>query len=245
MKKFFGLMLLLATMVGVSSCGQENEDFENQVQLSKTSYTMYSDATTTIQGSGLTNATWSSDNEYVAIANGDKLSSNKIGSTVLYCNGKKISVIVKPRYSLYTEPDMSWGSSKSSIISKYGTPYYNNGNTIFYKTSNSDVPLIAYMFDERGLYSCGVVAQLSAGSRLVDFLDERYVFYSVDTSDYSARFAHCYGKKNNPQIDYAGEMAYQSSVGGILVVYASNSSTRSADTNIIFNSMLETISSNL
>ena len=95
MKKFFGLLLLLATMVGVSSCGQENEDFENQVQLSKTSYTMYSDATTTIQGSGLTNATWSSDNEYVAIANGDKLSSNKIGSTVLYCNGKKISVIVK------------------------------------------------------------------------------------------------------------------------------------------------------
>ena len=245
MKKIFGLMLLLATMVGLSSCEQENDDLENQVQLSKTSYTMYSDATTTIQGSGLTNVTWSSDNEYVATANGDKLTSDKVGSTILYCNGKKINVTVKPRYSLYTEPDMSWGSSKNSIISKYGTPYSNSGNTIIYKTSNSDVPLIAYMFDERGLYSCGAVVQLSAASRLVDFLDERYVFYSVESSNYTASFAHCYGKKNNPQIDYGGQMAYQSSVGGILVVYASNSSTRSADTNTIFNTMVESISCNL
>jgi hypothetical protein len=99
MKKILGLILLCVTMAGATSCTQENDNAE-KVLLSKTSYTMYSDATTTIEGSGLTNATWSSDNEFVAVANGNTISSDKVGSTNLYCNGQKISVTVKPSYSL-------------------------------------------------------------------------------------------------------------------------------------------------
>jgi hypothetical protein len=239
MKKILGLILLCVTMAGATSCTQENDNAE-KVLLSKTSYTMYSDATTTIEGSGLTNATWSSDNEFVAVANGNTISSDKVGSTNLYCNGQKISVTVKPSYSLYTEPDMSWGSSKSSIIAKYGTPSIDNGNTIIYKTNNSNVPLVAYMFDQRGLYSSGVGVSLNAAYRLVDFLIERYVIFSINTTNYTATFAHCYGKKNNPQIDYTGQMAYQSSIGGILVVYAGNS-TKSNNIDTIFNSMAESI----
>lgn len=245
MKKIVGLMLLCATMVWCVSCEQYGGEVVNQVLLSKTSYTMYSDASTTIEGSNLTNASWSSNNEFVATANGNTLSSDKVGSTNLYCNGQKISVTVKPRYSLYTEPDMSWGSSKSSIISKYGTPFADDGQTIMYETTNSSVPYIAYMFNETGLFSCGAVVQLTAGSTLVDFLGERYVFYSVNTSTYTASFAHCYGRKDNPQVDYAGQMAYQSSIGGILVVYASNSSTRGVNNDTTFNSMTQFIESNL
>ena len=245
MKKIFGLTLLCATMVCATSCEQDEGEVTNQVLLSKTSYTMYSDATTTIEGSNLTNAIWSSNNEFVATANGSSLSSDKVGSTNLYCNGQKISVIVKPRYSLYTEPDMSWGSSKSSIISKYGTPFADDGQIIMYKTTNSSVPYIAYMFNETGLSSCGAVVQLTAGSSLVDFLGERYVFYSLNTSTYTASFAHCYGRKDNPQVDYGGQMAYQSSIGGILVVYASNNSTRGVDNDVTFNSMTKFIGNNL
>ena len=135
---------------------------------------------------------------------------------------------------------MSWGSSKSSIIAKYGTPSIDNGNTIIYKTNNTNAPLVAYMFDQRGLYSSGVGVSLNAAYRLVDFLTERYVIYSVNTTNYTATFAHCYGKKNNPQIDYAGQMAYQSSIGGILVVYTGNS-TKSNNIDTIFNSMAESI----
>jgi len=71
------------------------------------------------------------------------------------------------------------------------------------------------------------------------------VFYSVNTSTYTATFAHCYGRKDNPQVDYAGKMAYQSSIGGILVVYASNSSTRGVDNDTTFKSMTEFIECNL
>lgn len=245
MKKIFGLMLLCATMVGTMSCEQDVDEVGSKVLLSKTSYTMYSDATADIEGIGLDNAIWSSNNEYVATANGNTLSSDKIGSTNLYCNGQKISVTVKPRYTLYTEPDMSWGSSKSSIISKYGTPFADDGQTIMYETTNTFVPYIAYMFNETGLFACGAVVQLTAGSTLVDFLGERYVFYSVNTSTYTASFAHCYGRKDSPQVDYAGQMAYNSSMGGILVVYAGNNSTRGVNNDATFNSMAEFIESSL
>ncbi len=236
-------MLLCVTMVGFVSC-ENRDDWDYLITLHKTSYTMYSDSQTTIDGAGLSVATWTSKNEFVATAKGDKISSNKVGSTTLSYNGQAISVTVKPRYNLYTEPDMSWGSSKSSIIAKYGNPDADDGNTIIYKTANTDVPFIAYMFDERGLFSCGVGVQLSAADKLVDFLDERYVFYSINTSNYTANFAHCYGAKNSPQIDYAGQMAYQSSIGGILVVYASNSLTKSTINNDVLNYVKKVMGNN-
>lgn len=238
MKKILQTMLLCATILGATSCEQGIEDAD-KVSLSQTSYTMYSDAITTIDGTGLIDAEWDSDNEFVATANGSTLSSNKIGNTNLYYNGQKIHVTVRPRYSLYTEPDMSWGKSKNAIISKYGTPMNDNGNTIIYETHNSSVPYVLYMFDNRGLFSCAAVVQLSAAYSLVDFLSERYVFYSLDKTTYTAEFAHCYGSIDDPRVDYAGQMAYQKSIGGILVVYASNESTKGANT--ISNSMIEFI----
>ena len=91
------------------------------------------------------------------------------------------------------------------------------------------------------IFSCGAIVQLTAGNALFDFLEERYVFYSVNTSTYTASFAHCYGKKDNPHIDYAGQIAYQSSIGGILVMYASNESTRSNNIEDIFDRITKSI----
>lgn len=241
MKKIlFYTLLYIVAITSSYSCG-EYDDWEYLITLYKTFYIMHPNEIATIDGCGLDVAKWNSKNEFVAVAKADKITSNKIGTTTISYNGQGIRVTVNPNHHLYTEPDMSWGSNKSSIISKYGVPYADNGNTILYKTSNSDVPFIAYMFNEGGLFSCGAIVLLSAGGRLLDFLDERYVFYSVNIYDYTASFAHCYGKKDNPQIDYAGQMAYQSSIGGILVVYANNRSTRSVDINTIFNSMTESI----
>ena len=242
MKKFFGLMLLCATMMGIVSC----ETSDNQgITLSQTNYSMYSDANTTIEGSGLTNAVWKSNDEFVASANGNQLTSFKIGSTYLSCNGQKINVKVMPRFTSFKEPDMSWGSSKNSIIAQNGTPYSNQEDAIVYKTDNPNSPLIVYMFEGAKLAACGMVVPFSAGSNLVDFLDERYVFYSVNTSTYTANFAHCYGTKDAPIIDYAGQMAFDSSLDAIMVLYIGSNTTKSVDSNTIFNSMIETIKNNI
>lgn len=242
MKKFCGLMLLCATMMGIVSC----ETNDNQgITLSKINYSLYSDANTTIEGSGLTNAVWKSNDEFVASANGNQLTSFKIGSTYLSCNGQKINVKVMPRFTSFKEPDMSWGSNKNTIIAQNGTPYSNQEDAIIYKTNNPNSPLIVYMFEGAKLAACGMLVPFSAGNNLVDFLDERYVFYSVNTTTYKANFAHCYGTKDAPTIDYAGQMAFDSSLNGILVLYIGNNTTKSVDSNTIFNTMIETIKNNI
>ena len=221
MKKTLGLMLLCATMAGFVSCQKE----ENGIKINQRSYTLYADDVETIDATGLLDdAIWFSDNEWVATAEGTNLSSGKVGNTILNFDGHQISVTVNPRYSLFTEPNMSWGCSENSIISKYGQPYSKSGNVLLYETNNAAAPYIMYMFDEKGLYSCAALVKYSYGERLVDFLGERYVFFSIDTEDYTANFAHCYGTKQDPQIDLVGQMAFSTSIGGILVMYIPNTS---------------------
>lgn len=221
MKNLFGIVLLCFTTILVA-CNKDDDG----IKLNQTSYTMYSDDTSSINATGLPDdAIWSSENEFIATAEGQHISSNKIGYTTLSFDGATISVNVTPRFSLYTEPDMSWGCSMNSLINKLGNPDNSSNNILMYETDNSAAPYEMYMFNESGLSACATLIKLSYGVKLVDFLDERYVFFSVDKEDYTASFAHCYGTKDNPQIDYAGQMAFDSSIGGILVVYAPNTSS--------------------
>lgn len=226
MKKFLFSMLLCATTFGLVSC--QNED--QGPSLTKTNYTLYSDATTKIEGAGLSNAEWDSENEFVASAEGDELTSFLVGSTTIKSGSSKIFVTVKPRYTLYTEPLMLWGYTKSQIIAKLGTPKSETATSIIYETGNSSVPYKLYLFENNCLASCGVVAQLSVASNLVDFIGERYVIVSVEGT--TATFAHCYGKISDPNIDYVGQMGYSSSIGGFAVVYVPSSSSSTLALNL-------------
>ena len=212
-------MLLCTATFGFLSC-------QNAVQgpsLTKTNYTLYSDATTKIEGVGLSNAVWNSENEFVASAEGEDLTSFLVGSTTIKSGSSKMFVTVKPRYTLYTEPLMLWGYTKSQIIAKCGTPKSETATSIIYETGNSSVPYKLYLFENNCLTSCGVVAQLSVASNLVDFIGERYVIVSAEGT--TATFAHCYGKISDPNIDYVGQMGYSSSIGGFAVVYVPSSSS--------------------
>ena len=240
MKRIIYLMILIAIGAYVSSC---EVDQDGGSVLTKTSYSLKSDSSTSIEGNIPSSAVWDSQNEFVATAIGCNLSSHFVGSTYLQWNGNTIKVDVKPRYNLYDEPDMSWGTSLNTIISRYGTPDKESGNMILYETGNKAVPYELYQFSNNSLIACGVVAHLEYGSSLVDFLGERYLFYSVDTYNYTADFAHCYGKKNDPQIDYVGQMAFSSSIGGIVVVYAGGNTSRSENSATIVESFANNLES--
>lgn len=120
---------------------------------------------------------------------------------------------------------MDWGASISTIRSRYGTPYSSDSEMLMYKSSNSNVPYYMYYFENGKLKYSYALVKLSASSTLVDFLTERYMTLNVNMSTYTATFTHCYGKISNPQCDYAVAFSYSSSIGGILVTYAPNSST--------------------
>jgi hypothetical protein len=211
MKKLFAIMLLCATMGCLSSCEKEGPT------LNKKNYTLRSEESTTIEGTGLSSAVWSSSNEFVATAENDELISNKVGSATLSCGDAVISVTVKPRYTLYTEPNVTWGCSKSSIKAKYGQPDSEADTILIYQTNNSAAPLIIYMFENDSLTSYGVAVPLSYGDILANFIAERYVIVNVEGT--AATFVHAYGKLSDPQIDYGGQVAYSSSIGGYVVLY--------------------------
>lgn len=230
MKKVFSLMLLLATMLTFTSCGDDEPD---NTKLSTTAYTMYHDDTQDIDGINVADIVWASDNEFVATVKNNVIKGQLVGKTKVKSTTKNLSfsVEVKPRYSTYEEPSLEWGASKSTIKAKYGTPKTENTNTLLYQTSNSNAPIMLFVFENGKMSTCGVVCKVSAAYQLGDFLLERYVPVNVDVDNYSAALLHCYGKISDPQIDYAVAMQYNSSIGGILVAYTSvdTSKSRSAD----------------
>lgn len=213
------LIYALLCVVFLFSCTKEDRFVLNQKN-----YTMTANSTDVIKAEGLPNdALWISNNEYAASAIGSTLSSEKVGTANLSYDGETISVSVEPMYTMYTEPYMVWGSSISSIKSKYGNPYSGDDDILIYRTNNSASPYVLYSFTNGKLDGSAIVVPMIYSDQLVDFLGERYVFYSVDMSNYTADFAHFYGTKDNPKIDYIGRMAYDSSIGGVLILYVQSS----------------------
>lgn len=232
MKKEFSLMLLLATLFTFTACGGDDDEPDN-TKLSQTSYTMYHEDTQDIKGSNLSDIVWSSENEFVATVKNNVITGQYVGKTTVKSASKNMtfSVEVKPKYNTYEEPYLDWGASKSAIKAKYGTPKSEDTSSLLYQTSNSNAPIMLYVFENGKMSTCGVVCKVSTAYELGDFLVERYVPVKVDVDNYSATLLHCYGKISDPQVDYGVAMQYNSSIGGILVAYThvNSSKSRSGD----------------
>ena len=242
MKKVFSFMLLSAVMLSFSACGGDDEP--NNTKLSKTAYTMYHEETQSIEGSNLSDITWDSENEFVAMIKDNVITGQFVGKTIVKSTAKNLSftVEVKPKYHTYEEPYLLWGGSKSAIKAKYGTPASEDSGRLLYQTSNPNAPMMLYLFENGKMTTCGVVCKISAASQLGDFLVERYVPISVDTNKYSAVLVHCFGKLSDPQVDYGVAMQYSSSIGGILVAYShvDEADSRNSDA-IDFNKAFESL----
>ncbi|MDE7410412.1 MAG: hypothetical protein K2M94_00020 [Paramuribaculum sp.] len=242
MKRLFSLMLPLTTMLMFTACGDEPDN----IKLSKTTYTMYHEDTQTIEGTNVADIVWESDNEFVATIKNGTITGQYVGKTSVKSTTQNLSftVDVKPKYNTYEEPHLEWGASKSAIKAKYGTPTSENTNSLLYETSNSNAPIMLYMFENGKMTTCGVVCKMSTAYQLGDFLVERYVPVKVDVDNYSATLLHCYGKISDPQIDYGVAMQYNSSIGGILVAYTGVTNSKSSNIGAIdFTKVFESLES--
>ncbi len=222
MKKLFLLAVVSAFVM--ASCSKNEE---KDVSLLKKSYTLYHSQTENIQGDNVSDLDWDSENEFVATVSDGVIKGQFVGKTSVResSHGLSFNVEVKHKYNLYTEPDIDWGASITTIRNRYGTPYSSDSEMLLYKSINNSVPYYMYYFENGRLKYSSALVKLSASSALVDFLTERYLALDVDMSTYTASFAHFYGKISNPQCDYAVAFTYSSSIGGIIVTYAPNSST--------------------
>lgn len=229
MKKLF--LLAVAAAFVMASCSKNEE---NDVSLSKRSYTLYHSQSENIQGENVSSLDWVSDNEFVATISDEVIEGQFVGETNVkeISHGLSFSVEVKPKYNLYDEPNMDWGASMATIRNHYGTPYRSDSKVLIYESANNNVPYYMYMFENGKLKDSFVIVKLSASSALVDFLTERYLPIDVDMSTYTAYLIHCYGKISDPKNDYGVSFRYLSSVGGILVLYTQMPSDTKANMDI-------------
>lgn len=210
-------LLLLVAMATMAFTGCSKDDDSNKSQLLNKSYSMYHEDTQPIEGTNISDLTWDSENEFVATVKGNTITGQFIGKTTVRSttDGLSFTVEVNPRYHLYNEPLLDFGASKAEIKAKRGTPTSEDTTSLLYETGNVNAPYELYVFQNGGLYTCGVTCKLSVASTLADFLIERYLTINVDMNKYSATFMHCYGKINDPQVDYGVGMQYKS---GILLI---------------------------
>lgn len=231
MKKIFSLMLLLATLFTFTACG--GDDDPDAPRLTKTDYTLFPEENQRIQGDNLDGVYWDSENEFVATVKNNMLTGQYVGETVVKSADEDLVlyVEVEPYTTTYEEPYLNWGASKSTIKSKCGTPTTEDTDMLVYQTSNAKAPLVMYSFENGKLDGAAVFCDASAASELADFLTERYVLYDVDSDSGTATLLHCYGKLNDPQVDYVVGMIVESSLGGVLIMYmpVSTYSNRSVD----------------
>ncbi|MDD2960626.1 MAG: hypothetical protein PHR45_00900 [Muribaculaceae bacterium] len=136
-------------------------------------------------------ATFISENEYVAIVS-DKglIEAQRIGETRIKINGKNmINVTVKPVYTQYKEPLLTFGATKNEIISKAGNNYKTpNATSLVYKFSNGPVIAHAYIFENGKCTGSGMLVSTYYTETLTEFLLERYLPATLDYDNYLAVF---------------------------------------------------------
>ena len=257
---------MLAIVLTSTSCGNDEKD--EPVNITQKDYEIFAGETTTVQGTGLTDLNWEVANKFVAnIESNAIIQAYKVGWTTIYPKGLSgyISVVVKPKVTMYSEPlirqhckwvndqivvedwlsQYIWGTHKSLmsyLIKEAGIPWTlasNQSDIMMYSTENSATPYIGYLFNTDGrMNATCIYMNPSYASKLFDFIDERFVIYSVDKVNYTADFAHARIDYNDEvAINYRGRVGASSSAGYILIMYyADIDNARSANTdNLILN----------
>lgn len=167
----------------LSSCSKD--DNTSTPSLDKTEVTLYVEETISLTYSG-DNCIWTSDNPLIASVENGIITANHVGETLIYANDAQCKVTVKPHYTRYYEPYITWEEGKEKVkqyMNNYEIETENN-NQIVYRGNNS-VLLYAYTFENSQLTSSAFATDLLESSYLIDFILERYIPVSNEENTFT------------------------------------------------------------
>ena len=230
MRKLFFILCMAICSVCLTSCGGGDDNGPSgsisNPTLNKSSITLYVDETSTLTYSG-GDCTWKSENALVAsVANG-VVTGKHVGETTIYANSLACKVIVKPRYTSFTEPYLGWGASQATVKNNMsGYTLKSSSTTSLQYNGKGSINSYIYNFTDGSLSSCAFYSYPTYMYSLSDYLNERYVVYKVDEDKKNIYFLSVDGKN---MIAFALR-----STSDLIVVYVpvSSSSTSSKSTSV-------------
>lgn len=175
------LLILAAAITTMFGSCSKDDSANTSISLKSVEKNLFCGETYQIEAASTSEITYTSENEYNAtVSSSGLVTARFIGETnVTLTNGndsKKIKIVVNPHYSLYPDPCLNFGISKSEIIAKYGTKFEEKDNGICYSNYSIAAPLVMYFFDTNNkLKSTFVAVKTAYSSDLGAFLAERYM----------------------------------------------------------------------
>lgn len=185
MKKILNIALLSVLMFATFSCSS-NDDEDGPAYLNRVNVQLYANETEQLKYS-LGDCSWRSGNSRIASVDGNGLvTAHLVGTTKIFANSLSCQVTVVPRYTMYSEPYMVWGASKSEVrvqMSGYKALTSDDDNMLIYEGKGKTLAYL-YQFENGKLTSCAFAVSLYNSLNIVDFLRERYVPVGEDENTY-------------------------------------------------------------
>lgn len=177
-------MIMLACALTLAGCRDNEEGKLNQTELTLTVGNTFQ-----LVYNGGEDCEWSSDQPLIASVNETgKVSAGMVGNTTIRANKATCEVTVEGRYHTFVEPFTGWGSSMQEVKNELG--YYGfvqqTDSAIWYE-GESPIALYYYLFENDKLVSSVAISQssdLTTAEEFIEFLDERYITYSVENDTY-------------------------------------------------------------
>ena len=231
------MMLMMTSLVCFTACSGDNEEESPNIPTNR--YMKVGESFNLGYKSD-----WVSSNTFAAtVDDAGVVSAVRKGTANIYSTSKDLScsISVSPSYTLYNDPIIDWGLSKSSIRSRKGTPDNETSKMFTYNTGSTVIPLEMYMFENNQLVSTAIAVNTSYTDELAEHLSQRYKPINVDTENYNIYFIDAETIADAETVVVA--QLYNTSYW--LVMYMENTSTRSAVTQNelfeIFKSEVESI----
>ncbi|MBR6438668.1 MAG: hypothetical protein IKS65_05735 [Bacteroidales bacterium] len=193
MKKL-SLILLAILTVALIGCKKDDDNNDNgggngggssssTILLQESSKTLHHGDTYEIKAVCENPITYTSENDYVAEVNGNGIvHANYVGITNIILedtvSSLQFKVTVAAESNLYTLPNINFGETRSTIISRFGNPDYEDEDGLLYERETETIYGYMIVFDDTNkVYTYVVIVKPGYGHELANvFIPERYAF---------------------------------------------------------------------
>ena len=177
------LSLILLAILTVALIGCKKDDDSSTIKLKEGSKTLHHNGTYQIEAESENVITYTSENNYIAeVTNYGFVYANYVGATNIVLNDgestEKFKVTVAAESNLYTLPNIKFGETRSTIISRFGNPVYEDEDgAAFEKETTTTIGFLVMFDDTNKVIAYSMIVKPGYGNELVNvFIPERYVY---------------------------------------------------------------------